>query len=46
MNKLLKSGFILILVVLMSSCSSYSPYNDPDGQRERSKQAQDEMSRN
>ncbi|MCW8924466.1 MAG: hypothetical protein OQK69_12720 [Gammaproteobacteria bacterium] len=45
MNKLLTTGFMLILVALMSSCSSQTTYGDPDAQRERSKQAQDEMRR-
>ncbi|MBI3187843.1 MAG: hypothetical protein HYZ31_08305 [Gammaproteobacteria bacterium] len=45
MNKFLITGFMLILTVLTLSCSSQSPYNDPDSQRERSKQAQDELRR-
>ena len=37
---------MLILAVLTLSCSSHnSPYNDPDSQRERAKEAQDEMRR-
>ena len=46
MNNTLKTGFMLILTVLMLvSCASNNPYNDPDSQRDRAKKAQDEMSR-
>ena len=45
MNKLLKTGFMLILTVLMASCSSHNPYLDPDAQRERAKDSQDELHR-
>ena len=46
MNNILKTGFILILATLtLAACSSYSPYGDPDSQRDRSKGAQDEMRR-
>ncbi|MCK4705557.1 MAG: hypothetical protein KAT90_08765 [Gammaproteobacteria bacterium] len=42
----LKTGFMLILTVLtLVACSSYSPYGDPDSQRDRAKGAQDEMRR-
>lgn len=45
MNTLLKSGFLLILAMLMLSCSGHSPYGDPDAQRERARDAQGEMNR-
>ncbi len=46
MNNTLKTGFMLILTVLMLvSCASSNPYSDPDSQRDRAKKAQDEMSR-
>lgn len=45
MNKFLITGCMLILAVLTLSCSGHSPYNDPDAQRERAKEAQDEMRR-
>ena len=42
----LKTGFLLILTVLtLVACASYSPYGNPDAQRDRSKGAQDEMRR-
>lgn len=39
--------FSLLLVSIMSvaGCSNHNPYGDPDSQRDRSKDAQDEMSR-
>lgn len=41
----LKTGFLLILTALaLVACSGYT-YNDPDAQRDRSKDAQDEMRR-
>ena len=45
MNNILKTGFILILTVLSLAACSSSPYGDPDAQRDRSKDAQDEMRR-
>ncbi|MDH5473395.1 MAG: hypothetical protein OEY87_05200 [Gammaproteobacteria bacterium] len=45
MNRFLKTGFIVILAMLTLSCSNLNPYSDPDSQRERAKQAQDEMRR-
>ena len=45
MNNILKTGFMLILTVLTLVACSSNPYNDPDSQRERSRSAQDEMSR-
>lgn len=46
MNKLLKTGFMLMLTALMlTACESYSPYGDAGSQRDRSKDAQDEMRR-
>ncbi|MDH5611512.1 MAG: hypothetical protein OEY66_03515 [Gammaproteobacteria bacterium] len=42
----LKTGFLLIVTVLtLLACSGNSLYGDPDAQRDRSKQAQDEMRR-
>ena len=42
----LKTGFMLILTALtLVACTSHNPYNDPDSQRDRSKEAQDEMRR-
>ena len=42
----LKTGFMLILTVLiLASCTSPNPYGDPGAQRDRSKEAQDEMRR-
>lgn len=41
----LKTSFMLILTVLtLVACSGYT-YGDPDAQRDRSKDAQDEMRR-
>ena len=45
MNILIKTGLLLLLTLLMSSCAGHSPYNDPDAQRERAKEAQEEMRR-
>lgn len=45
MNKYLKTGFMLLLTALLAACATHSPYNSPDSQRERSKDAQDEMRR-
>lgn len=46
MKNTLKAGFMLLLSLLMlASCASNNPYNDPDSQRDRAKKAQDEMSR-
>lgn len=45
MKKFLTTGLMLILAVLTLSCSGHNPYNDPDSQRERAKQAQDELRR-
>ena len=48
MRPAVKTNIILILTaLLLAACSSapHNPYGDPDSQRERSKQAQDEMSR-
>ena len=43
MNKYLKTGFMLLLTALLAACSTNNPYNSPDSQRDRSKDAQDEM---
>lgn len=45
MNKFILTGFMFIFTVLLSSCASNSPYNDPDAQRDRAKEAQEEMRR-
>lgn len=46
MRDILKTGFMILLTVLtLAACSSSSPYGDADSQRERSKEAQDEMRR-
>ena len=46
MGKVIKSIVLLIITTLsIIGCSSNSPYGDPDAQRERSKDAQDEMRR-
>jgi len=41
----IKTGFLLILTVLTLVACASSPYGDPDAQRDRSKEAQDEMRR-
>ncbi|MDH5712164.1 MAG: hypothetical protein OEZ15_10960 [Gammaproteobacteria bacterium] len=41
----LKTGFLLLLTVLTLIACAGSPYADPDAQRSRSKDAQDEMRR-
>jgi len=47
MNRILKTGLMLMLTVLTLSCASpgHNPYGDPDAQRDRAKQAQDELHR-
>jgi hypothetical protein len=45
MTKAIRSALLLVFTaVTLVACSS-NPYNDPDSQRERSKDAQDEMRR-
>ena len=44
MNNTLRTGFMLLLTALtLVACAGYSPYGDPDSQRDRSTDAQDEM---
>ncbi|MDH5611500.1 MAG: hypothetical protein OEY66_03455 [Gammaproteobacteria bacterium] len=46
MDNTLKTAFLLMLTVLtLVACSSFNPYGDPDAQRDRSIDAQDEMRR-
>jgi hypothetical protein len=46
MKNILKTGFMILLTMLtLTACSGSSPYGDADSQRERSKEAQDEMKR-
>jgi hypothetical protein len=40
-----KSAFLVLAALTLVACAGTSPYNDPDSQRERSKDAQDEMRR-
>jgi len=47
MNRILKTGLMLLLTMLTLACASqgpaHNPYGDPDAQRDRARQAQDEL---
>ena len=45
MKRVLTSALVLVFTVLTLTACSSNPYGDPDGQRDRSKGAQDEMRR-
>ena len=45
MTKAIRSALLLFFTMITLVACSSNPYNDPDSQRERSKDAQDEMRR-